>query len=137
MGVGVAVFINKEYQEDLSRAIYVRDDKQGSNNIAEWIGCVEAMKIATDLRKNFPTATILVMSDSQIIANQYNGSYAITAEKFRPYYDEARKYGLKARVPVVNWIPREQNTHADHLSKIGLHGHQPDSKHYNKYKDLV
>lgn len=125
MGIGVAVFIDKEYNADVSRAIFAHDpNERGTNNVAEWKACVEAMSIAVDLRVHYPDANIMVFSDSQIIANQYNGSYQINGPLFKKYYDKAIALGKLARVPVVNWIPREHNEKADLLSKVGLHGEQ-------------
>lgn len=138
MGMGVAVFIDGQYEPDLSLAIYNDGTEiRGTNNIAEWIGCVEAMRTAKDLRKTYRTADIEVFSDSQIIACQFNGTYAISKDAFRPFFEQARKYAEPAMVKIVKWIPREKNTQADDLSKMGLHGNNPESKHYAKYKDRV
>lgn len=135
MGIGVAVYIDGTYEPDLSRAIYACDEKYGSNNIAEWIACVTAMEIATDLRKHYPEAVIHAYSDSQIIVNQFNGEYQIKQLQFLPYHKRATEMGNRARV-ALSWVPREQNKQADELSKIGLHGTREDSPHHAKYKRL-
>lgn len=116
MGVGVAVFIDEVYQEDLSRALGYNQEN-GTNNIAEWLGCVEAARIVKDLRKSFPGERFQVCSDSQIITNQFNGTYNINQDVFRKYLAEAKRFDS---IDKVHWIPREQNKEADKLSKQGL-----------------
>lgn len=135
MGMGVAVEIDGVYEPDISLAIYNDGSEvRGTNNIAEWIGCVEAMRTAKDLRKSYPKAEINVYSDSQIIACQFNGTYTINNDAFRPYHRQAHEHAGPALVKFVQWIPREKNKQADILSKMGLHGNNPESKHYAKYR---
>lgn len=117
MGCGVAVFVDGVYEEDLSRAWGVIDYKNGSNNVAEWLALVEAARIVKDLKKSFPGHKFVVCSDSQIITNQFNGTYAINQEVFREYWKQAKRY---KSIDAIKWIPREQNKEADKLSKIGL-----------------
>lgn len=119
MGIGVAVFLDNEYQEELSRAIHL-EDPGGSNNIAEWEGCVEAMKIAGDLVKE--GYTVKIFSDSQLIANQFNGNFRINKVDFLNYFRTAKYHANKAGITSIVWIKRELNKKADELSKIGLHG---------------
>lgn len=116
MGVGVAVFIDEVYDEDLSRALGFNQEN-GTNNIAEWLGCVEAARIVKDLRKSFPGHRFQVCSDSQIITNQFNGTYVMNQEVFREYWRQAKRY---KSIDTIKWVPREQNKEADKLSKIGL-----------------
>lgn len=128
MGIGVAVFVDKIYCEELSRAIHANDSK-GSNNVAEWIGCVEAMKIAADLRKE--QCNIKIFSDSQIIVNQFNRNFRINKIEFMDYFRTARHYAALAGVTSIVWIKRELNTKADELSKIGLHGEDYKLRKHN------
>lgn len=134
MGMGVAVYINEEYQEELSRAFKiepeVREEKLTSN-VAEWFAAMEGMKIAADLIKD--VHLIFVYSDSQVITSQFNGDYAIRKEEFEEYFKVAHTYAQIAGVSKMTWIPREENTKADELSKIGLHGED----HYTKKRRVV
>lgn len=120
MGLGVAVFVDGNYEEDFSRAIGVEPALLNSSNIAEWMACVEAMKIAKQLIEIYPHAQLYIFSDSQIITNQYNGTYRILHEEFRKHYTEARKYGIEAGIREITWVPRKKNQKADKLSKEGL-----------------
>jgi ribonuclease HI len=123
MGLGVAVFQDKAYVDNLSLAKGIRHEDcpdQTTSNIAEWMACVEAMKIAAAIREQYPTAVLKNYSDSQVIAYQFNGSYRITNEAFRKYFIEAHKYAKLACVREIIWVRREQNTVADKLSKAGI-----------------
>lgn len=121
MGIGIAVFINDEYQEDQSLAQFVKyETPLGTSNVAEWTGCVEAMKMAVGMRRVYPQADIKIFSDSQLISYQFNGKYAIKEPSFVPFMEEAKKHAHKAQIREIQWIKREYNTQADELSKIGL-----------------
>lgn len=126
MGLGIAVFVGGQYQEDLSRAILVENhETDGTSNIAEWLALCEAMKIAEDLRitynkQNLKQIKINVFGDSKLIVNQFNLIWRINEEKFKPYFSQARACNATAKVGELIWIPREKNQKADELSKLGL-----------------
>lgn len=124
MGVGVAVFVNDEYDLDISRAIYFNDLK-GNSYKAEWLACQEAMKIAKDIKKCWGNSIITVYSDSEVITRQYNGMYNVTDKKIQEIRKQAQVNGYSAGVMSIKWVPREENKKADKLSKVGL----------NLYKD--
>ena len=84
MGLGIAVFIDGEYEELLSRAILVAENESdGTSNIAEWLALCHAIEIAQDLRKSHP-GKINVFGDSKLIVNQFNLIWKINEEKFKP-----------------------------------------------------
>lgn len=128
-GVGVAVFIEDEYSEVYSKHMW---GAQGTSNIAEWTGCVEAFEIAYFLHQivsgvigNPPVRIgkpqITIYSDSELITKQFNGQYQIKKEEFKWYFNEANRLAGKFEPGMkITWIPREQNTKADELSKKGL-----------------
>lgn len=123
MGLGVAVFIDTIYREDLSRAIGIENHhNDGTSNIAEWLALCEALKIAVDLRRDFKDeqVKITIFGDSQLICNQFNLIWRINEEKFKEYFTLARQLNATARVGEILWVKRELNTQADELSKIGL-----------------
>lgn len=121
MGAGIAVFINNSYDEIISKFVGIKGNEESSSNVAEWIGCVEAFKLINELGLELGDQ-VEVYSDSQIISSQFNGEYQIRDQKFRKYYDEAKRLAKLAGVETikVKWIPREKNKEADKLSKIGL-----------------
>lgn len=122
MGIGVAVFVNDIYDEELSIAKGYDspyENEVGTNNVAEWLGCIEAMKVAKELRQFYKHSKLEVYSDSQIITNLFNGDNRSHKPNFIKFKEIAERFaiGLYLR---VKWIPREQNKHADKLSKIGI-----------------
>jgi ribonuclease HI len=120
MGLGIAVFVDNIYEEELSKFVGVKGNEESSSNVAEWMACVEAFKLALEYKQEGDT--IEIYSDSQLITNQFNGNFEIKEEKFRKYYREAIRHynklgswGLK-----IQWVKRELNREADRLSKLGL-----------------
>lgn len=137
MGVGVAVFLEEVYAEELCRAFHVpaesREDKLTSN-VAEWQGCIEAMKVAIGLRQD--GYVVFVFSDSQVITNQFNGDFYINKPEFREASRTAHHYAQKAGVSKIKWVPREENQEADDLSKLGLYGEDWRNRKRKKKIDL-
>lgn len=120
MGLGVAVFINAEYREDLSRAeLLITEEVEGTSNVGEWNALILALKVVIELRKHYD-AKISIFGDSQLVVNQFNMIWRINEEKFKPYFNEARALSKLAKIGDAYWIRREENTHADDLSKQGL-----------------
>lgn len=121
MGLGIAVFENKEYCEITSRAIGVEEyNGEGTSNIAEWLALIEALKIAKSYREEDRNCKISIFGDSKLIVNQFNLLWRINEEKFLPLFKEARRLNVQARIGEIYWIKREYNTKADELSKLGL-----------------
>lgn len=129
MGLGIAVFIDSVYYEELSKAIYVPGDELSSSNVGEWMACVEAFKLILEYKE--AGDTIEVYSDSQLITNQYNDKYEIKKNNFRQYYHQAKILAEKAGLQdlKVKWVKREFNKEADKLSKIAL-------KQYNNVESV-
>lgn len=124
MGIGIATFINKEYKEEFSYyGYYYFDETQqirGTSNTAEWLACVNTMKLAVDLKQQFPDHNIFIFSDSQVISRQFNNEYQITDPSHQDFYKQAHNYAEKVDIKEVHWIRREHNQQADILSKKGI-----------------
>lgn len=125
MGIGVAVKIDGEYYEDLSFTQFYpgwkySDADASSSNVGEWLGLVNAFKLAAEYKEKGDTVEIY--GDSQLIVFAYNGQNAIKKEKFMEYFNEAHEIADKAGLGdlEVKWVPREKNKEADKLSKIAL-----------------
>lgn len=121
-GIGIAVYLDKEYSEPFSLA-YKGDN--GSNNIAEWCGCIGALKKAKSIYNLWDQSIsdeleIHIWSDSQLIVKQFNDEFAINKEEFKPYYKQAKLTAGEIRFQRLKWVPREKNKQADRLSKIAL-----------------
>ncbi len=85
---------------------------EGTCNRAEYKALIIALKEA----KKLGLKKVLCMMDSKLVAHQSEGKYKVKAASIRPYNDEVR--ALSAGFDEINfeWIPREENTHADSLS---------------------
>ena len=118
MGLGIAVFEDTNYNESLSRAILIENNKDdGTSNLSEWLALCNALEIAASLRKNF-NGIIKIYGDSKIIVNQFNMIWRMNDEKFRKYFNRAKHFAALAKIVDIEWIPREKNTKADELSKL-------------------
>lgn len=90
----------------------------GSSNDAEWLALILAVEwFLTETDEK----TMTVRSDSQLIVNQANKRFVIRkqnlqvhAKRFFYLMKIARKLGRKV---TVEWIRREENGHADKISK--------------------
>ena len=86
-----------------------------SNNVAEYSGLLAALKklIVLGLEKS----KILVRGDNMMTIRQSEGVWRCRGGLYEPYFREVQK--LIGKFPHIRfqWIPREQNSEADKLSK--------------------
>lgn len=118
IGIGVACFVNGQYQEDLCKFVGHKGWHSSSSNVAEWMACIEALITAVDYFEHGDK--IEIVSDSQLIVNQFNGEYQITKPHFQELYRQAKIWADKISINKIKWVPREENQEADRLSKKGL-----------------
>lgn len=125
-GVGVATYINGVYSTMYSKVLY---GPEGTSNIAEWTGCVEALRIVSEISYRYyverpeKKVEITVYTDSQLIANQFNELWSIKEDRFKSFYKMAKECVNKFNVGLkLTWVPRTMNQVADVLSKRGLEG---------------
>lgn len=129
MGIGVSIVY--ENHELLDYSSY---EGLGTNNEAEYlalrVALVESQAIAAILKNDkFEVKSIIIMSDSQLIVNQYNGDWSCNMQSLIPFLNRCR--AIRPSFPTkVMWIPREQNKRADFLSKRDLIrlGYREDKK---------
>ncbi|NSW82782.1 MAG: reverse transcriptase-like protein [Syntrophothermus sp.] len=86
--------------------------KEATNNVAEYTALINALE---HLNSSGITGKIIVKTDSQLMANQLNGTYAVRSKRIIPLYQKARALMKKLNARIV-WIPREKNADADALS---------------------
>lgn len=101
-----------------------------TNNVAEYAGAICALEWLAGQRYD---GNVTLTGDSQLVVRQMLGEYEVRAPHLRAYYDRLRQLVGKFRHVDFVWVPREQNQHADALSKealvearIGLERHRPD-----------
>ncbi|MEU3752213.1 bifunctional RNase H/acid phosphatase [Streptomyces olivoreticuli] len=87
-----------------------------TNNVAEYKGLIAGLKAAKALD---PEATVLVRMDSKLVVEQMSGRWKIKHPDMKPLAAEARTV-LPAGQVSYQWIPREQNKHADRLANEAM-----------------
>ena len=88
-----------------------------SNNVAEYSALITFFLWYRSCIKN--NEDVLIHSDSQLLVNQMRGLWNINSGKLYTKYAIKAKTILTETNPNINfkWIPREENTEADRLSK--------------------
>ena len=110
MGIGVVVVMGGKRAKEISEHIGT-----GTNNIAEYSAAIRGMKEAKKLR----AAEVEMEGDSELIIRQMKGEYKVRNEKLQQLHAEIRELEKGFSSVKYKWIPREQNTIADELSKEG------------------
>jgi ribonuclease H / adenosylcobalamin/alpha-ribazole phosphatase len=94
-----------------------------SNNVAEYSGLIAGLKKAHELD---PEATIHVKMDSKLVVEQMSGRWQVKHPAMRELAKEARSIH-KMELISFQWIPREENSHADRLANKALDGAVPST----------
>jgi ribonuclease HI len=90
-----------------------------TNNYAEYESLVRALREA----RKFAGEEILVRSDSKLLVNQMGGEWKVRKGGYVERYAEAKELAGQFRSLRFEWIPREENTEADELSRVGYAEH--------------
>ncbi|MEU4872586.1 bifunctional RNase H/acid phosphatase [Streptomyces sp. NPDC021608] len=98
-----------------------------TNNVAEYRGLVAGLRAARELD---PSARVRVRMDSKLVVEQMSGRWKIKHPDMKPLAAEAARVLPPGQV-AYEWIPREQNKHADRLANeamdAGRRGEQWDA----------
>jgi ribonuclease HI len=99
--------------------------EHATNNVAEYVGAIQALERLHGLGWK---GALEVRGDSQLVIQQMRGEYAVRAPHLKEYH--ARLDQLARTFAEVRWvwIPREQNTRADALSKVALAEHAQEAR---------
>ncbi|MEN2418858.1 bifunctional RNase H/acid phosphatase [Streptomyces rimosus] len=109
-----AVVIDPESGQPLAEAAeYIGT---ATNNVAEYRGLLAGLRAAHALD---PDAEVRVRMDSKLVVEQMSGRWKIKHPDMRPLAAEARSVFPPDRV-TYEWIPREQNKHADLLANEAM-----------------
>ncbi|MET9438227.1 reverse transcriptase-like protein, partial [Streptomyces sp. NPDC006551] len=87
-----------------------------TNNVAEYKGLIAGLKAAREL---FPDALVHARMDSKLVVEQMSGRWKIKHPDMKPLAAEAGRVFPAGRVR-YEWIPREQNKHADRLANEAM-----------------
>ncbi|MDX2936513.1 bifunctional RNase H/acid phosphatase [Streptomyces ipomoeae] len=87
-----------------------------TNNVAEYRGLIAGLKAARALD---PAATVRVRMDSKLVVEQMSGRWKIKHPDMKPLAAEAARI-LPPDHVTYEWIPRDQNKHADRLANEAM-----------------
>ncbi|MEV6111662.1 bifunctional RNase H/acid phosphatase [Streptomyces sp. NPDC052109] len=87
-----------------------------TNNVAEYRGLLAGLRAAHALD---PTAAVHVRMDSKLVVEQMSGRWKIKHPDMKPLAAQARSV-LPPDQVTYEWIPREQNKHADRLANEAM-----------------
>ncbi|MFI1399229.1 bifunctional RNase H/acid phosphatase [Streptomyces sp. NPDC020681] len=87
-----------------------------TNNVAEYRGLIAGLKAAHALA---PDAAVHVRMDSKLVVEQMSGRWKIKHPDMKPLAAEAARVFPPSQV-TYEWIPREQNKHADRLANEAM-----------------
>lgn len=119
---GIATYgftIDGEGEDHEECGLAVRPGSERStNNVAEYVAATRALE---RLRSRGYRGSVVILGDSQLVIQQMNGANKVRAHHLAPYHEHL--VGLVAEFSQVQflWVPREENTRADALSKQALY----------------
>ncbi|HEU5471147.1 MAG TPA: bifunctional RNase H/acid phosphatase [Actinophytocola sp.] len=87
-----------------------------TNNVAEYRGLVAGLRAAADLGADI----VDVRMDSKLVVEQMSGRWKIKHAALQPLALEAQKIARGFGRIRYEWIPREQNKHADRLANQAM-----------------
>lgn len=86
-----------------------------TNNVAEFTALVEGLRWLQAQGAQRP----LVRGDSKLVVETLNGRWKLTAPRLRPLFLVAERL-LRETGARLEWVPREENSEADRLSRVGF-----------------
>lgn len=111
-GKAAAVFHGK--LGELNSPIFVEDLEYVTSNQAEYAGLILALRKALEAQEK----TLHVYTDSQVLARQIHGRYAVRAENIKNLHAQAIELISAFELVVVQFIPREKNREADKHTRV-------------------
>lgn len=115
-GIGVVLCTEEgELLREISEPIGV-----ATNNVAEYHALIRGLEEAQRLGAQ----EVTVYTDSELLARQMNGEYAVHAVHLLPLYRRATELLRRFKCARVYHVPRAENAQADRLAKQGAN-HPP------------
>lgn len=120
-GHGTWGVVVKQGEETVAEARgYIGEGDGVTNNVAEYTALLEALTYARD---DLDADTVYVYGDSQLVIRQMTGRYNVNSGNLLPLWREAQSIARDLDTVHFEWVPREQNQHADALSKREYEAH--------------
>lgn len=95
----------------------VRIDGKCTNNQAEYVGLIHGLRAA----RQAGIDRLLVHGDSELVIKQMVGEYRVKNPKLQVLHSLAAEASRQFQNIEFKWIPREENTVADGLSKEAMY----------------
>lgn len=105
----------KKGDKEYKTAGYVGHGEGISNNVAEYSGIIRILEILT--QKNLLDEQITIHGDSMLVIQQMSGNWKLKKGAYIPYAQKARDLAKNFPNITYKWIPREENSICDSLSK--------------------
>ena len=103
--------------EVMAQGGYVGYGPHVSNNVSEYSAFIA---VAEEIMKHPGVA--IIRGDSKLVINQLNGQWNVNGGLYVPFYEKAMVLWSKLRTRAkLEWIPRDENSECDFLSKKELH----------------
>ena len=87
-----------------------------TNNVAEYRGLLAGLQAAAELG----ATSVIVRMDSKLVVEQLSGRWQVKHERLRPLAREAAALRNFFAEVSFEWVPREQNRHADRLANEAM-----------------
>ncbi|WP_436502209.1 bifunctional RNase H/acid phosphatase [Actinokineospora sp. HUAS TT18] len=87
-----------------------------TNNVAEYQGLIAGLEAAAELGAE----SVRVRMDSKLVVEQMMGRWQVKHPAMKPLATRARELARAFREIDFDWIPREQNKHADRLANEAM-----------------
>lgn len=111
---GALIIRHEETIYEISKRANI-DPAVTTNNVAEYCALIAAMKYL--ISQNLQNEEIYFFGDSKLVINQMLRDWTIGDGKYAKYAWIAADLSLSFPNAFFEWIPREQNTRADSLSR--------------------
>jgi ribonuclease HI len=117
---GAVVFINDVRIWDCSKIFYPvkGKEKETSNNVAEYSGFIAILEYL--IENELEGSQITIYGDSKLVIEQMKGNWRMVKGFYLPFAKRAKELVRNFKKLKLVWIPREQNSIADELSKAEL-----------------
>jgi ribonuclease HI len=118
---GVACYGFVVYRKSLTGELKVFEDcglaaepgPDSTHNVAEYTGVIKALEW---VQTNSEDRQIEILGDSQLVIRHLTAEYSVRSHRIIPFYEKARSL-LEKFTWTARWIPREENSVADELSR--------------------
>jgi len=116
--------------------VSVKGGEQATNNVGEYHAVIAALLWLLNLPEDQRRPAV-IKSDSQLIVNQCNGSWECRDVKLVPLCAMVQKARQRYKYNITfHWIPREENSEADALSRTAYD--QEELEHWrNNQMDIL